>query len=101
MTTDYLHLHLYHSPLQNDFEVDDVILALKNSLLEFLGGRIGSRFHALNGFSATLSERALALVSILSNTDNMAYFFFHTIPPNVCDKLYESRSIFISVSVIH
>ncbi|XP_071853126.1 aqualysin-1-like [Apostichopus japonicus] len=52
----------YIVKIKNDFEVDDVILSLKNSLLEFLGGRIGSRFHALNGFSATLSERALALV---------------------------------------
>lgn len=98
MTTDYLHLHLYHSPLQNDFEVDDVILALKNSLLEFLGGRIGSRFHALNGFSATLSERALALVSILSNTDNMTYFFsirFHQTFVTNCMNLVVFLSPFL------
>ncbi|XP_071853501.1 aqualysin-1-like [Apostichopus japonicus] len=52
----------YIVKIKDEFNVDRVIENLKTSFLEILGGRIESRYQALNGFSAELSEKALELV---------------------------------------
>ncbi|KAJ8049809.1 hypothetical protein HOLleu_02720 [Holothuria leucospilota] len=52
----------YIVKLKDEFDVDKVVADLESSFLEYLGGKIESKYHTVKGFSAELSERALDLV---------------------------------------